>query len=359
MGSCRSIRPLMAAALYEPLSAADRETLDRHLAHCARCSAELAALQRVTKAIPVTEHCLSVDLAPRLIATLEETRPRRSPWLAKPLWATGAVAAAILVALAAFLAGFPDQNGRFTTEIARNGVVSAPADAAPAPAPTGSTPLTPVELALDEAEALVARHAHADALLVLQDALRLHPNDPAAGLAQSQLASLEYGQLKRYPQAFDAYVKLRNQFPDVFATDNTNIARFDLLVEGWQNNFENLYALDRARNAGDDALVQFEDVLARNPGKLVAVLAMAEMAQRVTSSRLGTPDADILALEELKSRCKNPVAIAQVCLALGDAYAGRLSDPGRARSVYETVLNSGNDVLAGQAREALARLDSR
>lgn len=349
----------MAAALYEPLSTADRDILDRHLGTCPRCRAELATLERVTNTIPRTEHRLDIDLAPRLTARLAGIREKRSQWAFRPMWATGAVAAALLVATIALFVVYPDEDTLVLPVVAQNGPAPHPEDAASTSALPESRSLSPVELALDEAEALVARQAHADALVVLQDALRLHPDDPAAGHAQLQIADLEYGQLKRYPQAFDAYVKLRNQFPEVFAADSENIARFDLLVECWQDSFENLYALDRARNAGEDAFDQFEDILARNPGKLVAMLAMAEMKQCVHPASFATPDGEVLALEELKSRCVNPVAIAQVSLALGDAYAGRLRDPGRARSVYESVLNFGNDVLAGQAREALARLESR
>lgn len=359
MGTCRSIRPLLAAALYEPLSTADQGILDAHLAVCARCRAERAAFERVTETIPRTEHRLDIDLAPRLRARLMDARQEQPRWTWRPIWATATVTAAVFMAVAGFVTLNPGENAGVTTNIADNSPAVEPAPPVLTTASAEAGPLSPIDLALDESEALIARHAYTDALVVLQDALRLFPGDSAAGQAQLRLADLEFRQLRRYPQAFDAYVKLRNQFPDTFAEDHRNVERFDLLVEGWQDSFDDLYALDAARSGGEEAFPQFEEILAQNPGKLIAMLAMEEMKRCLNPAISDIPGSDVVALEELQNRCKNPVAVAQVCLALGDAYAGRVEDRSRARNLYETVLNSGVDTLAGQAREALARLESR
>ena len=353
MGKCRRIGPFLAASVYEPLSGAEKESVERHLAGCARCRERLAEMQRLKLAVPAAPAELGVDLTPRLLARLHDRPVARVRYPLRPYLAVASAAAVMALVLSGFLFITQEDSGNVPTLAVRSGPVAPPALAA---ASTDARTVSPLESALDEAEALSARHAYADALNTLQGALRLYPRDPMAGNAQLLAADIEFSHLRRYSQAFDAYVRLRNQYPDVFASDPRNIERFDLLVETWQSKFGDLYTLDAARERGNDAFPLYEGVLVRNPGKLVALLALEEMAGAIQLPQ-GQAGHEVTALEAVSNRCTDPVAIAQVNLRLGDTYAGPLGQPGKARTIYESVLASGSEVLSRQAEAALARLD--
>lgn len=356
MGKCRKIRPLLAASAYEPLDAPEQRALDAHLAVCARCRAELAANQRLARLVPADRVSLGRDLAPALLARLEERAAAR-PRLWMPRFA---VAASVLLCCAAgwYLyqvvdSDVPQSN---PTHFAAN------TGAVPAPAHGGTTYAereTPVACALRDAETQLARHAYPEAERVLREALASYPGDEFAGQAQLRLADLEYGALRHYDRAYESYVKLRNLYPDVFMADPRNADRFDLLVEGWADRFEPLYALDIARESDEDALPRLEAIMAGHPGKLVAMEALNEMGRQMARRAPDAGGNEVALLERVRAACSNPVAVAQVNLRLGDACAHRADSVERARTYYEDALKSGSVELTQQAREALARLDTR
>jgi len=360
-GGCRRVRPLLVASLYEPLGEDEEQALRQHLEKCGLCRAEWSGMLRTVAAIPREPARLSGDMAPALLARAAECS-NRAP--VRRLLPYGAAATAIVAALLFVVAG-PFASSPVSERLA---TAPMPAVAVEPPAatvsggatdtelPAGAIADSPVEEAVCEAEQLVEKHAYADAMQLLQESMAAHPGDPASGVAQARLAEIEFCHLRRYPRAFDAYVRLRNLFPETFKSSPESIDRFDLLVEGWQENFEALYALDAARGNGPAGFADLESVVAQYPGKLVAGVALDEM-RRIVDGPGAEGDMPVTAaLERVRARCANPVAVAQVNLRLGDAYSQDARNLPRAREMYQDVSRSAHPVLAPMADAALARL---
>ncbi|HNR31521.1 MAG TPA: zf-HC2 domain-containing protein [Candidatus Hydrogenedentes bacterium] len=357
MWKCRQVRALLAAAIYEPLGEGDRHLLDTHIEGCARCRALLASMRETVDAIPREDVRYEGDLAPALRARIDTLPTRSLAWRILPYpIAVAALAAALLLVV-----GVPLQIPKHPEIQQTHPVAGVSAARETARVENGEMIAalaldSPVAQAVCEADALIEKRAYAEAMRVLQEATTAHPDDPAAGTAQERLADIEFSHLRRYARAFDAYVKLRNQFPHTFRTSPESIDRFDLLVEGWPDSFNPLYTLDVARADGAEGFRALETLVAHHPGKLVASLALDEM-QRVVDDPAAEGDLPHFAeLEAVLARCNNPVAIAQVNLRLGDTYSRELRDPLRARGAYLEVAQSDHPVLAPLAQEALARL---
>lgn len=364
IGKCGSVRPLLAASLYEPLGEEEQQTLEKHLEGCARCRALLTGLRGAVRAIPGEPARFDGDLAPALRARIAEIPGRTPVWRLWPYPAgIAALAAVMLLVVAGPFLSSPTTEKLATAPIDGSAVERVAADVPDDATRDGELLAqefgdSPVSEAVCEADRLIERQAYVEAMRLLQESLASYPGDPAAGVAQARLADIEFRHLRRYPRAFDAYVKLRNQFPQVFTASPESIDRFDLLVEGWQENFEPLYALDVARENGTDGFADLESLIAQNPGKLVALLALEEMRHIVDDPEKEGDLPTVAALETVRSRCVNPVAIAQVDLRLGDAYSHDMRDLARARELYLGVAQGAHPVLAPIARDALARLDN-
>ena len=74
MRRCKKFEGLLATSIYETLGDADRDHLDRHLAECAACRAELSSLKLMVERIPVTPVELDVDISASIRERLNEPR---------------------------------------------------------------------------------------------------------------------------------------------------------------------------------------------------------------------------------------------------------------------------------------------
>ena len=331
---CRKMGGLIAASLYEPLDAAEQEALDGHLAWCAHCQRDASELRLVVEQVPREEIPFTGDLLPALRGQLAQA-PARRPFPA--LRVTAFAASILLLAVVSGVgywsgAGFPDHEP----------VVLA---------------ASPVEAALAKAHKLAKRDFMA-AREALQETLAAYAGDPRVGEAQAALAELEFGHGQRYAQAYAAYTALRSEYPETWKQNPENVLRFNLLNETREADYEPLYALDAARGGTADPFGQLEELASRYPGKLVAALAVEAMG-----ALAGGPDGPdsvlrTAALEEACERCTNPIAVAQIRMALGDLYLQQFNDPASARECYSVAADSDSQDLARLGQDALALLDS-
>ncbi len=338
MIGCRKIRGLMAGALYEPLSPDDQILLENHLRRCPRCRVEAAALKSFVAQIPAPPVEFQGDLRPVLLKRLVEekaaARPGRRfiefvPRLAFPI-------AAVLAVLVAYRALVPGAD---------------------VPAGNVEVVASPMEQRLVEAHTL-AKHDFMAARATLEDALRNFPEDPRAGEAQLALADLEFDHGQRYEEAYEALNTLRTRYPGTWNANPECADRFDLLDEARAENFEPLYAYAAALNSSGDAFAQLEKVVSRYPEKLVGSMAMAAMVELVGNDADSADLTKTAALDAVRNRCTDPIAIAAVSVSLGDSFWNEMQDPGSARICYATAAQSSHPAVAQLAKEALASLDA-
>ena len=337
----RKVEALLAASLYEPLEDAERRTLNNALAADPRLRAEAEALAGVRRAVRLDAPEFTGDLVPLLHARLLETTPQhraRVSWR----WVSGAALATGLAAvLFVSLPGLPGF-----------GPSAAPMNAQTAPQLAPS----PVKEAVSKANSMMASRDFAGARTVLNQALASNPKDAVAGEAQQLLANLEFTEFQRYPEAYAAYERLRTNHPDTFMNSPESIQRFNLLDEARRAGYAPMYALDAIRNHPSNGFEQCERLVALYPDSLAASLAMNEMRSLVgLPGQLDGPS-HVVALERVRNRCSDPVAVAQVTLALGNAYRDDLCDSGSARLFYKEAASSGHSAVAAHAQEALAKL---
>ena len=337
----RKVEAMLAASLYEPLEDAERRTLDKALSSDPGLRREADALDRVRRVVRLDTPEFTGDLVPLLHARLLEAgSPRRAgvSWR----WVSGAaLAAGAAVILFVSVVGVPQGvNGTGT-----NLVAAIPHAAA-----------SPVTAALSKANDLMASRDMAGARTVLDQALAVTSEDPAAGEAQQLLANLEYSEFQRYPEAYAAYERLRTRYPDTFMGNPESIHRFNLLDEARRAGYAPIYALDAIRSHPGNAFEQCERLIAQYPESMVASLAMNEMRGMVGLPGELDGSVHVMALERVRNRCSDPAAVAQVTLALGNACRDDLCDTGRARLFYNQAASSGHSAVAARAQEALAKL---
>lgn len=328
----------LAASLYEPLSGEDERLLEEMLREdpsFRREAAELRAL-RAMNLLETPE--FTGDLLPAVRAGLAEaSAARRSPAFRRLLVTTAAVT--VLAAGAYFAAG-PSLTGPVPAR-----------QAAENAAPSG------MANALEQARASLQRRDFAGALAQLNGALAASPDDPGAGAAQALLADMEYAHLQRYPQAHAAYTRLRERYPDAFTNDPRSIERFNLLDEARAYDYAPLRALDFAREHREEALPQLERVIARHPGTMLAAAAVGQIIHPSGAAAGQDPAAAVLALEDARSRCVEPAAVAQLNLELGGLYCDALHDEEQARDLFLQAASGGSPAVSTQAQAALARLE--
>jgi anti-sigma factor RsiW len=104
------------AFLDQQLAPAARDDAQAHLAACAECRAELAALERVASALAsLAPEPMPADLAPRVLAQIEPARPAR--WIAALIVAETAAAIALAVWLGETLVPLFDLLPDFGAEV--------------------------------------------------------------------------------------------------------------------------------------------------------------------------------------------------------------------------------------------------
>ncbi|NLV42615.1 MAG: hypothetical protein GXY15_15500 [Candidatus Hydrogenedentes bacterium] len=327
----------LAASLYETLSGEDERLLEEMLREdpsFRREAAELRAL-RAMNLLETPE--FTGDLLPAVRAGLAEA-PAAHHSRAFPR-ALAAAAVAVLAAGVYFAAG--------------------PLPTGPAPTREAAESAAPSPLAgvLEQARASLQRRDFAGARTSLTGALAAAPDDPGAGAAQALLADMEYAHLQRYPQAHAAYTRLRERYPDTFTTDPRSIERFNLLDEARAYDYAPLRALDFAREHREEALPQLERVIARYPGTMLAAAAVSQIIHPSGAAAGQDPAAAVLALEDARSRCVEPAAVAQLNLALGGLYCDAFHDEAQARDLFLQAASGGSPAVSTQAQAALARLE--
>ena len=328
MMNCEEMEGLIAASLYETLEAADNDTLQTHLAECVSCRTELASLRALVGAMSAEPAIFQGDLLPALREEL-----RRSDFKG---WHRGWRRYVLGFSAAAMLA--------CVLTLTQGRHVDAPTDNPVARASVDPT--------VADARALVASDNAAGALALLKDALATEVDAARAGMLQLEVAELEFSALRRYDAAYDAYSVVRDRYAGAW-TESPGIVkeRFDLLTEAREANFEPLYQIDAAVKQGDGGIPTLEQLMARYPGRGLAQAAMETMVAMSNVEGLG-------ALEDVRSRLSNPVAVAQLDVRLGEGYCAGDVDPAKGKALLHAVAESPYEVPAQMAKDVLARLET-
>ena len=327
MTNCRNMEEIIAASLYESLAPADQSTLDAHLAVCAACRAEYTSLQAMVGAMPAEPVVFQGDLLP---AIREELRRGEAPG-----WSNGwkRYLAGSFVAIAAGLSVFVVLRQNESPEV----VAEVPSK---------------LEATLAEARSLVAADNPTGALAVLQTALATPMDTASTGALQLEVANLEYEAFRRYDAALDVYRAVREGNAESWKQSPGPIKeRYDLLLEAREANFEPLYQIDAAVKQGESGMPALEQVMARHPGRFLAEAAMETMVAMSEVQGLG-------ALEDVRSRLTNPVAVAQLDVRLGEGYCADNVDPEKGKALLHAVAESPYEVPARMAKDVLARLET-
>jgi hypothetical protein len=325
----RRIEQLLAASMYEPLSAEEAAWLERKLAKYPEYRAMQADFRRMVAAIPAEPVAFGGDMLP-LVRAAVVSSPQRG---LAPGWGrglAGAFAGACVVLLAAYVGLNAAQTLRPSLEVAGT--------------------VTPMQRALGEAEHLAGQRDFS-AITLLREALAQSPEAPEAGEAQLLLARLEFEHGERYAEAHEALNTLRTKYWDTWSAHPECAAQFALLDDARAEDFAPLYALDRARRGG--SFETLENLAAQYPGRLLAAAAIDAM--REVAGGLDNPGSAFraAALETVRSRCTNPITIAQIDVQLGELYWKGLNDNERARSFFCNAQRSGHLVVAQAAMDAL------
>ncbi len=331
----KKLTGLLAQSLYEELDGDDRRALERGLDADPELRAEAEALSQFIDAIPREQPELERDLLPAVRARLADESPQ-------PRYGGLRVAVAAVACVAALgLFGYGMWNTlTLDTDPGADGPVLA----------SSVAPL------LVEAETAVEQRNYTRAFEILDMAVAEYPRDASAGEAQYRLASLAFEQ-GRYPEAFEAYTKLKSEYHGVLDADPAREAEVaearDLLEEANRVSYASLHALDVARRGRD--LAQFEEILVDYAATKVAELAVYDMAKRA-SDGLDPADSSacVEAMKTARDRCSSPVAVAGINFELGNVYRDRVRDFELAGEHYRKAAEV--PVLAQRANDALASL---
>lgn len=328
MTNCRNMEELMATSLYEALAPQELDALQSHLSGCVACREEFTSLQAFVGQLTPVPVTFEGDLLPTIREELRRTE-RRS-WFSG--WQPAFIGVCVFIVVCSFFAYvIVDSQGRGTEKVAM---------AQPADGP------------LADARRLTDSGDPAGALKLLKAALEAVPGGIDAGRLQLEVAELEYGHFHRYEAAYNAYRAVRDTQPEAW-TQSSGIVkeRFDLLFEARDANFEPLYQIDAALKQGESGVPALEQVMARYPGRFVAQAAMETMLAMADGEGLDR-------LEQARSRCTNPVALAQLDVRLGEGYCKGNLDPAKGKALLHAVADSPYSVPAQMAKDVLARLEA-
>ncbi len=328
MSNCRDIQGTLAAALYEPLDEAEQRVLDAHLASCPDCRAEFADLQRMVAAIPAEELIYSGDLLPSVREALRRTPPAAHPWSWRLfLTSFAAVAACFALVYVGVLASRPSDM------------------------PEVAITVSDTDQTLDAATALVVADDAMGALSVLQAGMERAETAEDAGRLQLAIANIQFDDLHRYEDAYNSYRRLREEFGGVYSQSESWVKdRYDLLEQARARDYWALYEMDKARGMGELGIGKLEQVMAKYPGRIVAREALDVMVAVVGGQ-------GIEALEAVKDRCSNPIAVAQIDVHLGERYCTDRVNPTLGQQMLNEVAKSDNGEVAKMAKDVLAKLE--
>lgn len=328
MSSCRKMKGLIAASLYEEQSTIERDMLNAHLASCPACRAETERLRQFTESIPQVEHAPQYDLLPAVRRRLREAPvPRLIGWR----WALATAACVLLVA-------------SLTLRGDRGNPVPSPVQTAAAPTES------PLAATLASAERLVEDRNFAKAAQELAAGLSAHADAPRAGEAQKLFADIAFEHLQWYEEAYGAYRTLADKHATIFMNSPESVRRHNLLDEAVAEDkyFGPLRALDAAKNSGPEAFARLEEVVCDYPGKHIASVAAEEMARLAArdadKASAQTPHLEAMALA--RARCTTPVATVQLTLEMGLICLEEDRDSAQARALLNEVVEHKHTVLA-------------
>lgn len=333
MGECKRIEGILAASMYEPLLAVDRQRLDDHLDACPRCRETVRDLATLRRAIPATTPDLGGDLLASIRRELAAEAPCRVSMFRRHVSTVAAAAAVLVVATGSV---YVASNSSDVT----------------VPEPVTAQRASQLDRTFAQVDRLMDAHFHSRAFVMLNDAVTRFPEDPRAAEAAQHAAALAFDELQWYPEAHATFRTLRDRFTPQFDSVPSNRIHLEMLEEsvGPNGDYVALRSLDAARASGEfDA---YEKVMSQYPGTYVASRALDEMA-----AALGGDQDRVAALETLAESCGSPVAVAQVKLALARTLDERGASRDRVRGLYVDAASSESVALASAAREALRALD--
>jgi len=349
MSNRDDIEGLMAASLYEPLSPEEQRELDAWLAAHPEDRAELDAMRKLVDFVPDSVPAFAGDLRPVLREELLRGAGHRSEWFRLPRMAfqiAGTLAFTLILVL-------PVWQGMRHGFVRPAGEQLAQLDA-------------PVKEFGDDvsmrAKALIERGEYTSAHALLTEQLALTPSHTAAGDWQMTLAKLEFEQFNRYPQAYEAYERLRGTYGMAFASDPENAYRYDVLEQTRADRFEPLQLIAKARENGMSSFHDLERIVARYSGRgnPVAELALNAMSEASGALQPSSGVFQVAGYEQVRRRCTDPLAIAQLNDRLGQLYLDHTGDIERARQLFQEVVDCGtNTPLVADAQLSLASLDTR
>lgn len=341
-GKRKYVTGLLAQSLYEDLPAEERRALDEALERDPGLRAEAEALREFVRILPASPVDFEGDLRQAVLRELDEREQERRRYL--PHWA---------IALAAFVA----VAGAVVYWI----VAHPPAAVAPRVAQQVAPEVSPVEIALDRADALLRERQYARAYAVLAEATAGNPQDRRAGVAYQRMADLAYSELHWYPEAFAAYDVLRTDYVTQFERVPANFTRLNLLDEarGPRQDYASLRALDAAKR--DGSFEALEEVVASHPATYVASAAAEEMAGLVAKEEGFVAEGrDLLrAMRMAQARSRNPVVKTQLQVETAHVAEDVLGNDSQARRIYEEVAQGSITVLAELAQKRLAEMDAQ
>ncbi|MCC6698039.1 MAG: hypothetical protein IT365_20625 [Candidatus Hydrogenedentes bacterium] len=335
---------LLAASLYEELSAEERQELEKALAYSKTLRDDAEFLHGLVHAIPREAPRLGTDLTVSLHARIREAgAPAARLHIAKR---TLSFAAAILILAAGAIVyislplGEPDPAGA---------IAGRPA------------PPTLMDQTLAKADSLLAAHQDAEAYRLLKAGFEGQPQDPRADEVLWKVASLAFD-LGKYSEALQAHNQLRQAPYYAYlesSPERLQVANFrrDLLVEAEAANFRPLYDLVSAKNDREHTLARLEEVIVGNPEKLVADLAAEEMGRALiaeSQQETGGAVAYLDAMKTARERCTNPYALALLDYKIGEIYRNEMRDANAAEVHFRKALE--NPQMARRAQDALGSL---
>lgn len=349
MSNRDDIEGLMAASLYEPLSPDEQRELDAWLAAHPEDRAELDAMRKLVDFVPDTAPAFAGDLRPVLREELLRGAGRRFSWAMLPRFAfqvAGVLAITLVFAIPVWQGtqqGFVLPMGEQLASINE-------------PAKEFGDDIT------GRVKGMLDRGDYNAAHALLTEQLALTPAHTAAGDWQKTLAKLEFEHFNRYAQAYEAYERLRGTYGMAFASDPENAYRYDVLEQTREDRFEPLYLIAKARENGMASFHDLERVVARYSGRGNPVAELALNAMSEVSGALSPSNGvfEVAGYEQVRRRCSDPLAIAQLNDKLGQLYLAHTGDVARARQLFQEVVDCGsNTPLAAEAQMSLASLETR
>jgi hypothetical protein len=341
----RKIQGLLAASLYEPLTADEQKQLDRALAESPGLRADADVLRQLVETVPDQSPELNVDLLPSLHERLANDAIGRS----RPAGGRALVWASVCALT--FLAG-----GALLFWTNQASAPGAPSNAGV----TSSTQPTLLAQAIIEADLLVGERKPVVAYDMLVAGVKAQPDDPLVAEAQVRIADLAFD-LELYAQSLEVHNLLVAQpysrvLDDSPVLKKRIVQRRDLLAEAAARDFKPLYDLNLAMQDRGKELETLERVIGDYPQLLVADLA-AENMGHFLADETEYSDTRVAYLEGMKAaraRCSDPSAIALLDLKIGDLYRDDFNNIPAAVTQYRRA--SENPIFAKRAGDALGSL---